>query len=768
MPLPRDAKMTDVPSHTWILPTILKRAGVDFLHIGCNGGSGAVDLPPLFWWEGPDGSRLLTMYSTDYGTGLRPPAGWPAKTWLALMHTGDNHGPPTPSEVKDLVEQAARELPGVKVRMGRLSDFSDAVLKEKPKLPVVRADPTDGWIHGIMQMPVETKIARNVRPQIAALGTLGTLAKAWGVSVPSQRETLAAAYEGSMLYGEHTWGFDAKAFPRLYGKPWEEALAGGRYARLIESWGEHAAYIQGAAKLVTNAIAVDLAALARAVKVEGPRILVFNPLPWPRDGLVAVEIRPDVAAAFKDAATGRPVPCTLRGTTLGFIARDVPALGYRTYMFSRKGWSPGVSRSEDEKPPEGGTPTARQMTQSPAGWERLQPVGHEGTATLENAFFRLHLDPARGVVALLVDKRSGRELVDGTSDRGFGQYVYERYDANDTAAYCKAYCRFIADWVLQDFAKPGLPPAASVPHVTASPRDFRLVVERSAVGTVATMMAAATGQVPHDVTIRVTLPTDAPYVEFEWGVSHKTPDPWPESGWLCFPLKVQSPSFRLGRLGSVIDPAKDICHSANFECFCVNTGVNVIGADGTGVGLCPIDSPILSLGRPGLYRWTRTFEPRKPLVLVNLFHNLFGTNFQQWIGGTWSSRIRLWTTDGKKLQSDLVTPAREARSPLMAVAVDSPGGSLPPTQAGIELSRKGVLVTSLGPNPDGAGLLLRLWEQAGEDGPCRVRLPDALGVEPVQPCDLRGRAQGQPIAPRDGCFEIPLVHFAPATVIIKK
>ena len=34
--LPRDAKMTDVPSHSWFLPTLLKNAGVDFLHLGCN------------------------------------------------------------------------------------------------------------------------------------------------------------------------------------------------------------------------------------------------------------------------------------------------------------------------------------------------------------------------------------------------------------------------------------------------------------------------------------------------------------------------------------------------------------------------------------------------------------------------------------------------------------------------------------------------------------------------------------------------------------
>ncbi|NOX55886.1 MAG: hypothetical protein GXP27_15875, partial [Planctomycetes bacterium] len=49
VPLPRDAKMTDVPSHCWILPTVLKRAGVDFLHLGCNSASASPDVPMLFW-----------------------------------------------------------------------------------------------------------------------------------------------------------------------------------------------------------------------------------------------------------------------------------------------------------------------------------------------------------------------------------------------------------------------------------------------------------------------------------------------------------------------------------------------------------------------------------------------------------------------------------------------------------------------------------------------------------------------------------------------
>ena len=136
LPLPRDAKMTDVPCHSWFLPTLLRHAGVAFLHLGCNAASSSPELPPLFWWEGPDGSRLLTMYSSGgYGTGILPPKDWPHKTWLALIHTGDNHGPPTPGEVAALLAQAAEKLPYAYVRIGRLSDFADALLAEKPDCP---------------------------------------------------------------------------------------------------------------------------------------------------------------------------------------------------------------------------------------------------------------------------------------------------------------------------------------------------------------------------------------------------------------------------------------------------------------------------------------------------------------------------------------------------------------------------------------------------------------------------------------------------------
>ena len=94
LPLPRGAKMTDVPSHSRALATALAQGGVKFMHIGCNWPTGCVKYPPLFWWEGPDGSRVLMMYSCIYGTCT---ALWPPQ-WLGKNDTGLGHNLLPPSD----------------------------------------------------------------------------------------------------------------------------------------------------------------------------------------------------------------------------------------------------------------------------------------------------------------------------------------------------------------------------------------------------------------------------------------------------------------------------------------------------------------------------------------------------------------------------------------------------------------------------------------------------------------------------------------------
>ena len=181
-PLPTGAKMTDVPSYTKFTPTLLKNAGVNFLHLGCNPGSTPPEVPFLFWWEGPDGSRLLTMYSARYGNNLFPPDDWKYKTWIAMMMSSDNKPPPSPEEVREHINTIKEKLPGVKVRIGTIGDFGDRMAREDlSDLPVISEDMPDSWIHGPMSNPDGIILARKAVPDLFASEELHTLLGSWGV-----------------------------------------------------------------------------------------------------------------------------------------------------------------------------------------------------------------------------------------------------------------------------------------------------------------------------------------------------------------------------------------------------------------------------------------------------------------------------------------------------------------------------------------------------------------------------------------------------------
>ena len=720
-PLPTSVKMTDVPGHSAILPTLLTHAGVKFLQIGCNAASSSPRVPNLFWWEGPDGSRLLTMYSAaGYGTGLTPPKDWPHKTWLVLSMTGDNQGPPSPGDVKTLMEQAARELPGVKVRIGQLSDFSDRILAEKPELPVIRADMPDTWIHGPMCDPSGVILARDTVPSATVAESIHTLLGLSGVSSPAIASEFAKAYENFMLYFEHTWG-GAMYWIGQYGRPkdgigtstnwaygpeWKKNLDAGMFKRLQESWEEHSDYARIAHKSAAGILKGQLEALSKSVSGSGPRTVVFNPLPWKRDGVSG-----------------------------NLLVKDVPPMGYTTL------------------------PAAENSASS--------IVGDAKTGTLENTVFKIVLDPARGAIRSLVDKRSGRELVDPSAAHGFGQYLHEKFSATEVAAYTKAYVKIDTDWGWAELGKPNLPPATEVPYRALTPSNCQLEFQRGPVSVAAEMRSAPNPEgINYKTGTRVILHGDAPYVDLELTID-KPADPWPEAGWICLPFKVDAPQFRVGRAGFIMDPAKDIIPGANRHFYAVNSGVAVFGADGRGAGVCGLDTPLVSLGEPGCWKFSWDYVPTKPVVYYNLFNNQWSTNYRLWNSGPWTFRFRIWSIDRYDAESSLITPALEMRYPLQVIQTESSGGTLPPERAGLSLSRKGVEVTAFGDDSDGnKGTLLRLWEQAGVAGELTVTLPKDAGFTKASPVNLRGEKIGEPLKIDNGKFTFPLGAFAPVSFIL--
>jgi hypothetical protein len=388
-------------------------------------------------------------------------------------------------------------------------------------------------------------------------------------------------------------------------------------------------------------------------------------------------------------------------------------------------------------------------------------------STYENRHFKIMLDPARGAIRSLVDKRRGLELVDASAERGFGQYLHEKFSADDVAAYAKAYIRPRGSWAYAQIGKPNLPPASEMPYRALTPANFTVTGTR--LGNTAILEMRATRDdsgVNYPVSTRVLLHDDAPYVDLELTIE-KPADNRPEAGWICLPFKVDAPRFRVGRNGFIMDPATDIVPGANSMMYAVGTGVACYDKQGRGVAVCAPDTPLVSLGQPGCWKFDRTYVPKKPSVYFNLFNNQWSTNYRLWNEGKWTFRFRIWSFDRYEAAPALITPSLEMRYPVQTVSMDAPAGRLPVKQAGLSVSRSGVLITAFGANPDGEGTLLRIWEQAGVSGELTVELPKSMKAVEATPVNLRGEKVGETKRVRSNKLKFALGAYAPSSFILR-
>ena len=199
------AKMTDVPGHTKGLVPFLHKHGIKLLHIGVNGASALVDVPPCFLWKNGD-SEVVVIYSGPYGGAFESDL---VEEILYFDHTLDNHGAPSPEKVLAHFDDIQKQYPGYEITAGTIDEFADVIWEVREKLPVFEGEMGDSWIHGSATDPYKS----------ACLRTLMRLKNQWLADGTLTHESgeYKNFTDALLCIAEHTCGMDSKTYFSDYG-----------------------------------------------------------------------------------------------------------------------------------------------------------------------------------------------------------------------------------------------------------------------------------------------------------------------------------------------------------------------------------------------------------------------------------------------------------------------------------------------------------------------------------------------------------------------
>jgi alpha-mannosidase len=136
----------DAFGHAAGLPTILKHSGYNY-YVFTRPGEDAANLPLLFWWEGPDGSRLLTLRILHSYT--NPASRIPGVAEISFapgfshgaffLGVGDHGGAVTKAQIQEVLRlQNDTSLP--ELRWSTVSEFFQAIERSPviANLPVIK------------------------------------------------------------------------------------------------------------------------------------------------------------------------------------------------------------------------------------------------------------------------------------------------------------------------------------------------------------------------------------------------------------------------------------------------------------------------------------------------------------------------------------------------------------------------------------------------------------------------------------------------------
>jgi hypothetical protein len=739
------AMQTDVPGATVGLATLLTDAGVRYLSVAHNYAGRSIphhldgqELSRPFYWEAPDGERLLVWYTDTlfgvaymegmqlgFGAGYEDVAGSLPEYLAALAqlpypygHEGDWLAgslagveltrEPYPHDILHLRVQGAfadnasasivpseitrawnREWAFPRLRMSLNRDFfEDAEERLDDRVAVFQGDWTDWWADGIGSAAVALGKNRQSQSDIRTAQTLHALAGHVTDEVnPVVALEVERAYEEMALFDEHTWGA---------ANPWQRGMVGTDSGE--HQWVRKAGFALTAEERVRTLLDGGL----RRISSLGGRgegaddlttLLIFNPSSFVRTDLVKVFVPErgidEEPYTLVDLTSGESVPFIVepqmnasyrpRGHFVRFLARDLPAIGYARYALRR-------ASSGDH---------GRQLA------DGADPA----PTTLDNGYLMAELDLETATVRSIIDRSSGVDLVADRAPHGFNGYIHDRYTSAPGFNHLSSRIGSAGPWLLgaRNTGRYGL--------VTA--REANEVWDR--------VRVRYAGEGADWLETTLTLPRGMARLDIENRL-HKPATMEKESVYFAFPFAGHSPEIAFEITGGVAHPdAPHVPGSARH--FRAIRHWARISSDGMpAIAWATREAPLVQVGDIHLpyapFPGSVPDSDAHPGTIYSwALNNIWDTNFPAQQGGEMTFSYAVAAAPGGETTALARTTGAGIGSPLVGIAtpIGAPGRQDLPDRGGfLRVEHDDVEVSHLVPSGQGGDLRIVLVSHAHE------------------------------------------------------
>ena len=729
------ANITDVPSYSWSYASVMAAAGLKYFASGCDNDNGPILLysrlneKSPFWWEGPDGGKILMWYSWVYGQLSVLFGGYQGRVASARESVPiflQAYSRPEYKSDSVLVYGSQFENTDLFPRQAAVGDdwnklyayphfqysgFADAIStiarQFGKSIPVVKGDGGPYWEYGIESTARSAAIDRESEQRAPAAEIFSTVSGLVNPSLRAEPETLKRLWNNMVLYAEHTWGSD-------------RSVSDPQSQETKDQLAVKEAFATDARRDVNYVLRRSLAGLGDSIYEPKDTLLVFNPLSWQRSSLVEMDL--DKGREIVDLVTHRTALYEVLSTgdayrRVRFLAQDVPPVGYKAYEL----------KQTKEEPP-------------------APPVVAGGT--IENQYYRVVLDAASGSVRSIFDKDLNKELVNASSPYRFDQYLY--VTGGDKGP--NRILEFSPTSPIPELTPHGAS-SGKIVSITHEPFGWVARLESSGVNTPA-------------IRTEVILFDGQKKIGFINHV-HKKEVYTKEGIYFTFPLSMDQPQFRYEIQNGVVNPARDQMPGAGKEWFSVQHWV-AADQDGVTAALVPVDAPLVTLGDFIRGTWPREFGRRTGTIFSQVMNNYYFTNYAAGQGGDFMFRYA-FTSGGSLEPGYLSRLGREEMSPLEIDQItpqDKADNSPRPLSAGqgsfLNIDEPGVVLVTWKNAEDGDGTVLRFLEVAGKPAQVDAEAP-LLDVKAAWRADALERKQGPLVTSAHG-FRFSVKPFQIVTV----